>query len=244
MAKQRDGKIAIIRCHLLNECVPISNVSTTFKSFHLVPTEHVLSKIIYKDLLPIVNTADFVVLVVCKHLQLKLSTILRCLTSSKTVITGNYNDPDTQDTLKHFQHFAVTEVDNIASHVHANFNYDSLSIETEDMPAYSGCHNDLADFNCSSNTDIVDSRLFENTCSHDIIDTIHKHTEDDFSCLTTIPPPEEFALHSDNLTGNNFCRHVFRIISMFFICFVHFPANNVNQNCMKSTILKTKVILL
>lgn len=215
MAKQRDGKIAIIRCHLLNECVPISNVSTIFKSFHLVPTEHVLRKIIYRDLLPTVNTADFVVLVVCKHLQLKLSTILQCLTNTKTVITGNYNDPDTQDTLKHFQHFTVTVVDNIASYVHANFNYDSLLIETEDMPAYSKCDNDLADLNCCSNTDIVDSKSFEYDCGHDIIDTIHKHTEEDFSCLTTIPPPEQFALHSDNLTGNIFCRNAFRIISMF-----------------------------
>jgi hypothetical protein len=215
MAKQRDGKIAIIRCHLLNECVPIYNVSTIFKSFHLVPTEHVLSKIIYRDLLPTVNTADFVVLVVCKHLQLKLSTILQCLTNTKTVITGNYNDPDTQDTLKHFQQFAVTVVDNIASYVHANFNYDSLSIETEDMQAYSECDNNMADFNRCSNTDIVDSKLFEYDCGQDIIDTIHKHTEEDFSCLTTIPPPEQFALHSDNLTGNIFCRNAFRIISMF-----------------------------
>ena len=215
MAKQRDGKIAIIRCHLLNECVPIYNVSTIFKSFHLVPTEHVLSKIIYRDLLPTVNTADFVVLVVCKHLQLKLSTILQCLTNTKTVITGNYNDPDTQDTLKHFQQFAVTVVDNIASYVHANFNYDSLSIEIEDMPAYSECDNNLADFNRCSNTDIVDSKLFEYDCGQDIIDTIHKHTEENFSCLTTIPPPEQFALHSDNLTGNIFCRNAFRIISMF-----------------------------
>ena len=215
MAKQRDGKIAIIRCHLLNECVPIYNVSTIFKSFHLVPTEHVLSKIIYRDLLPTVNTADFVVLVVCKHLQLKLSTILQCLTNTKTVITGNYNDPDTQDTLKHFQQFAVTVVDNIASYVHANFNYDSLSIETENMPAYYECDNNLADFNRCSNTDIVDSKLFEYDCGQDIIDTIHKHTEENFSCLTTIPPPEQFALHSDNLTGNIFCRNAFRIISMF-----------------------------
>ena len=188
MAKQRDGKITIIRCHLLNECVPISNVSTTFKSFHLVPTEHVLIKIIYRDLLLTVKTADFVVLAVCKHLQLQLSTILQCLTNTKTVITGNYNDPDTQDTLKHFQHFAVTEVDNIASYVHANFNYDSLSIETEDMPAYSECDNDLVDFNCCSNSDIVDSKVFQYDCGYDMIDTIHKHTEEDFSCFTTIHP--------------------------------------------------------
>jgi hypothetical protein len=40
--------------------------------------------------------------------------------------------------------------------------------------------NNLADFNRCSNTDIVDSKLFEYDCGQDIIDTIHKHTEENF----------------------------------------------------------------
>lgn len=130
MSQLDQGSILFLRCQERDSCIPISNVFSIFENFNLVPSEHIIDKVSFKDLLLISKRSDHVVLIYCDHLKPKLETILQCLKSSKTVIAGNFKETSNENT-EDFKHFPVVEVDSLASYVHANFNYEGASRRRE-----------------------------------------------------------------------------------------------------------------
>lgn len=130
MSQLDQGSILFLRCQERDSCIPISNVFSIFENFNLVPSEHIIGKVSFKDLLLISKRFDHVVLMFCDHLKPKLETILQCLKSSKTVIAGIFKETSIENT-KYFKQFPVTDVDSLASYVHANFNYEGVSRRRE-----------------------------------------------------------------------------------------------------------------
>lgn len=120
------GKIAFLRCPLKEGCLSISNVFDIVKNFDLNPTEHIIKNVVFKDLILIYKRSDLVVFVCCKHLQHKTETILQCLKNGKTVLTGDFNSI-AKDELEKIKRFPMVDVDNLASYLHGNVNYEKLS---------------------------------------------------------------------------------------------------------------------
>ena len=189
MAQFTEGKITIIRCPQKDECESISKSFPIFENFNLKPTEYLIDRIAFKKIILIVKAADFVVLVYCIHTEPKLGKILQCLKHTKTVITGNFKKTALPDALQHFTEFPTSDVDNLASYVHANFNYDSMSNKAKKQrnaeESYPRHHRDppnspliLKNNNkiCSSNTLTInddkteDLRCLESTCFHTDMD--------------------------------------------------------------------------
>lgn len=124
------GQIAFLRCQSKEKCLSIANVLSIVENFALTPKEHIIKNIVFKDLILLSKESNFVVFVCCEHLHKKADTILQCLKSEKTVITGDFSSdawregPNMSENVKRFN---LVEVEHLASYIHGNINYEKLS---------------------------------------------------------------------------------------------------------------------
>ncbi|CAC5409129.1 unnamed protein product [Mytilus coruscus] len=197
MSQFDQDSILFLRCPEKDSCIPISNVFSIFENFNLVPTEHILDKVSFKDLLLITNRSDHVVLMYCDHLESKLETILQCLKNSKTVIAGNFKETSIENTDE-FKNFPVTDVDSLASYVHANFNYEGVSHRRQKKQK-STENNESNEIEQHTEKSIVDVCKPPNTNELTEPDVVSVDDDQDKNdCLLYIP--EECSLNSDIIT--------------------------------------------
>lgn len=114
------GNVVVLRCFLQDRCTWASDLHKSLEQNGFVTTDHILEiENMSKDSVDIVRSSDFIVVVLCRHLEQNLRKIKRFLQefSSKLVISGDLNGIQTRQIFDGFKLFKTTQVSALTSYM-------------------------------------------------------------------------------------------------------------------------------
>lgn len=113
-------QVCVMRCFLLDRCTWASNLHLALEQHDLSTTDFVVeADVINLEVPRVVEQSDFIILVICKHLQQNIRKIKRYLqdVSNKVIISGDLHGLQTKQIFHNFKLFKITNAEPIASYV-------------------------------------------------------------------------------------------------------------------------------
>ncbi|XP_063439945.1 uncharacterized protein LOC134721119 [Mytilus trossulus] len=152
-------QVCVMRCFLLDRCTWASNLHLSIEQHDLSTTDFVVEADVLNVEVPrVVEQSDFIILVICKHLQQNIRKIKRYLqdVSNKVIISGDLHGLQTKQIFHNFKMFKITDAEPIASYVkttisgkrdeHEDFIYKQHSSDYDDVNSIGGTYKKLKHF--------------------------------------------------------------------------------------------------
>lgn len=141
--------VVVMRCILQDRCTWASNLLATLEEHNLTTTDCIIeSNMLNLELPSVVSQSDFVILVICNHLNQNLRKIKRYLQtlSSRVIITGALHGPQIKDIFRDFTLFKISDIETITTHITISI---ASNIRESDNESSSGYYVDISDYGSS-----------------------------------------------------------------------------------------------
>lgn len=178
-------QVCVMRCFLQERCIWATDLHTFLEKNDFITRDCILEGgNVQSDDCDNVKHSDFIVVVVCRHLEQNLRKIKRFLQnfSRKVIISGDLNGIQTRQIFHEFKLFKTSEVSEITSHIRQTLNGNQL--EETNVPTM--------DYNKTTNS-IRSSENSENL----------QHAIDEKTIQQTSVPPTDYDYDHATSTMNN-----------------------------------------
>jgi len=135
--------------YFTRQCTWASNLLATLEEHNLTTMDFIIeSNILNLELPSVVSQSDFVIFVICKHLNQNLRKIKRYLQtlSSRVIITGALHGPQIKDIFRDFTLFKISDIETITTHIKISI---ASNIRESDNESSSGYYVDISDYGSS-----------------------------------------------------------------------------------------------